>query len=238
MKILYKFTSRSRPEKFFKVLDNIAINSRIDNYHILITLDTDDTTMNNDDIRERIARYPNTYPIYGESKSKIDAINRDMVFAPDDWDILINLSDDMLFIEQGFDEIIVKDMQEAFPDMDGFLHYNDGNQRDNVSTMSIMTKKYYDRFGYIYHPDYVSVECDVEATEVAHILGRHKYMGDDKVIFRHFHPAWGLAERDAQYNKWEAPHYYQNDGVVLLKRRTNWYAITPEQRVNQYYYNR
>lgn len=236
MKILYKFTSRSRPEKFFKVLDNIAINARLEGYHILITLDEDDDTMNTDEVKERIKRYHNTYPIWGKSLSKVHAINRDMEYAPDDWDILINMSDDMLFIEQGFDEIIVKDMQQAFPDMDGFLHYNDGNQRSNVCTLSIMTKKYFERFGYIYHPSYQSVECDVEATEVAHLLGKHKYMGDDKVIFRHFHPAWGLAESDQQYKKWESGSYYVADGMTIRNRRASSYGLRAEEIVNEPYY--
>lgn len=200
MKILYKLASRSRPERFFKVLDNIAINSRHDDYYILITLDIDDETMATDEVRERIARYPNTYPIYGTSKNKIDAINRDMEFAPDNWNILINMSDDMLFTEVGYDLKIINTFKEYFPIGDGFLHFHDGNiKQTNVCTMSIIDKKYYERDKKIYHDSYISLYCDQEETDKAKMRGRYWYMGDDLVIFKHLHNNYNPSLTDDLY---------------------------------------
>lgn len=226
--ILIKLTSRSRPEKFFRALDNVNIMSRGSKWRVWATLDEDDRSMNNESVRDRLTKYPNLYYNFGKSKNKIDAINRDMDMVGE-WDILINMSDDQIFVEEAFDKIIERDMAEHFPDLDGFLHYNDNQQRANVPTMSIMGKKYYDRFGYIYNPEYQSLWCDVEAMDVAKLLGRWKYMGDDKVIFHHLHPAWGKAEWDDQYRKTESTSMWVYDEAVYKRRKQfNFGFINPD----------
>ena len=219
MKILFKFATRSRPQKFFECIKNIQDNVESDNYIVLVSLDTDDKTMEWQKIKDRFKEANNgkVIPVWGESRNKIDAINRD-IKASWKWDILINTSDDMMFTRKGFDTTIRTDMQNVFPDTDGFLHYNDGNQRDRVATMSIMGRKYYDRFGYIYHPSYESLFCDEEATQVAKLLGKHRYMGDIP-IFRHLHPAWGLGEYDEQYQRTESRKVWQADENNYLERK-------------------
>ena len=220
MKILFKLATRSRPQKFFECVRNIMDNVESDNYILLVSYDIDDTSMAWDVIKDRVYAIdnPNLKAMGGTSKNKIDAINRDMhTFWK--WDILINTSDDMMFTQKGFDNVIRQDMQQHFPDLDGFLHYNDGNQRDRVCTMSIMGRKYYDRFGYIYHPSYESLFCDEEATQVAKILGKHRYMGDIP-LFRHLHPAWGLGEYDEQYQRTESRKVWIADESNYNERKT------------------
>jgi len=218
MKILYKFPSRSRPEKFITCIENIAINQRHEDYIIFASLDSDDTSMNNEGMIEKMKLYPNLYPNWGNSENKIHAVNRDMELAPE-WDILIVVSDDMLFVKPAFDSNIIDDMQHHFPDTDGVLHYNDGNQRDNVMTMTIYGKKYYDRFNYIYHPSYISLFADNEQTEVARKLKKYVYLGDEKVLFKHFHPAWGLAQMDEQYYKTEDRSLWVKDENNYKERK-------------------
>ena len=63
-----------------------------------------------------------------------------------------------------------------------------------------MGRKYYDRFGYIYHPSYKSFWCDNEYTEVAARLSKITFM--DNVIINHKHPAWYKdVKMDALYNR-------------------------------------
>lgn len=237
MKILFKFATRSRPEKFFSCLENIEkmIDDKI-NYHILISCDKDDVTMPHAETLSRIYALKNMTICWGKSINKIDAINRDMD-EPLIWDTLINTSDDMVFTKQGFDNIIREDMNKYFPDLDGFLHYNDGNQKSNVCTMSIMGRKYYERFNYIYHPDYKSVWCDVEQTEVAYMLGKYRYMGDENVLFHHLHPAWGLGEYDEQYRASENLDVWGEDLKTLLERKSRNYDLTPGQITNALKYS-
>ena len=200
MKFLYKFASRSRPNKFIACVENIYINSRNKDFTILASLDADDTTMNNESMIDKMKLYDKLYPVFGVSKNKVDAINRDMDKASA-FDILINMSDDMMFIQEGYDVIIEEEMKKHFPDGDCLLHFPDQNQGENCLTMSIMDKKYYDRFGYIYHPDYESLECDVEAQEVGKRLGRYKFI--NLRIFNHYHPSFGQVPYDEQYQKTE-----------------------------------
>lgn len=222
--ILFKLATRSRPEKARKSITNIIENCTSNNFTILVSADLDDASMKN-----FTYLHENVEIVYGISKSKIDAINRDMDLAPK-FDILINTSDDMVFQVKGFDNIIRQDFAGNF---DQFLHYSDGNQKDNIATMSIMGVDYYKRFNYIYHPLYKSLWCDAEATEVAVMLGKHKYMGHDKVLFRHMHPAWGLAPSDEQYKKTEAPEMWEHDLKIIHERKAHNYYLPEHLIINQ-----
>jgi len=225
MKLLYKFATRSRPQKFFQCLDNIVSQqNNKDDYQIICSADNDDPTMNCDEVMMRARRInnPRIHLNFGVSKNKIAAYNRDMDIAEHGWQILINMSDDMVFTMPGFDDIIRQDMIANFPDTDGFLHYNDGNQRDTICTLAIMGRSYYDRFGYIYHPSYHSLWCDNEQTEVAKILGRYKYMGDSKKLFKHYHPAWGHGQMDDLYRRNESRENWNMDEANFnLRKKIN-----------------
>jgi hypothetical protein len=223
MKILVKYPSRNRKEKFYQNLNKMRVmanNSNDITYHF--TIDDDEVDL----------YFIET--LGGKSNNKIHAVNRDV---PDsDWDILVVMSDDMVCITHGWDDIIRQDMNENFPDTDGVLHYNDGNQKANVMTMSIIGRKYYQRDGYIYNPEYQSLWCDVEATEVAHMRGKYKYMGDATILFAHHHPAWGFCLHDEQYRKTESPYYWQKDRQVIENNRAKNYGLKENEIINQFKY--
>ena len=212
MRILFKYTTRSRRSNFLRGYDSILdkIANRED-YHILISVDKDDQSMFPLPVLD--GKY--TF-VVGNSKNKIDAINRDLNEFDYDWDILINMSDDMIFTKKGFDDII---RAEFYKDFNQYLHFNDGNQKCNVCTMHIVGRNYYDRFNYIYHPDYISLWCDVENDIVAKQLGCYKYMGDNIKLFRHLHPAWGLAPQDALSIKTEDRALWVADEITFNKRK-------------------
>lgn len=220
MRLFIKYTSRSRPNNFFRGLDSIVNNlSDKDNYTILCSFDEDDLSMNDTHVLNRLSDYKNVVYYFGLSKTKVDAINRDLNFAPD-FDILINMSDDMVFTKKGFDDIIRKAMSDNFPDTDGWLHFYDGNQ-NRLSTMSIFGKKYFDRFGFIYHPDFISVYCDNREQDVAKILGKYKYMGDEEKILLHIHPlhGHGIELMDDQYKHTES--FYPQDRATYNRHIQN-----------------
>lgn len=215
LKLLFKYTSRSRKDNFFRGLDSIVSNlSNKDDYFILCSFDTDDFEMANKLVVERLSAYKNTSAYYGISHSKINAINRDISLAPE-YDILINMSDDMLFTNYGFDDIIRNDMLYACDDLDMFLHYPDRNVKHLLPTMSIMGKTYYQRTNYIYHEAFNNVYADNFAMDQAKKLGKYKFI--DKEIFDHYHPAFGKAPQDAQYLKTEAPEGYARDKETYLR---------------------
>jgi hypothetical protein len=223
MRILFKYTSRSRPKEFLRGLNSIIDNVASDDYDVLVSLDLDDP---------KLDHYGNCDAVVGSSTGKIDAINRDLNEYHGDWDLLINMSDDMIFTANRFDNMIRDLFTKHFPNGDGFLHLNDGHQGDNVSTMSIMDRKYYERDRYIYHSEYKSLWCDAEATEVAWMRGRYAY--ESIVLFDHLHPAWGLAPNDAQYKASEAPEMWDHDKAVIERHRANNYGITNPVRTFKY----
>lgn len=194
-KILFKFATRSRADKFFEGLDNILekINDK-ENFMILVSADTDDVSMCNKETYERLKEYLIKYPEkivvkFSTSESKIHAINRDVNEIKErfNFDILINFSDDMKFIVDGFDDIIRQKFSIHFPDTNGNIYFNDGFVKDAISTMSIIGRAYYDKFNYIYHPSYKSLWCDNEYTFVAKRDNKIQYFQD--ILYNHLHPS-------------------------------------------------
>jgi hypothetical protein len=218
-KILFKYTTRSRRSNFLRGIDSIVSNiADKSNYHILISVESE----LNDPVMHPLPQLdcPHTYCVNpGKPTTKVDAINRNLneFLKVCDAQIIVNMSDDMLFVEKGFDNII----RNAFNSLDQYIHFNDGNQKANVCTMHIVGREYYNRFNYIYNPEYLSLWCDVENDLVAKQLGRYKYMGDGKVIFKHLHPAWGFCEPDEQYKKTEAKEMWDKDESTFNKRKAN-----------------
>lgn len=217
MKLLIKFPTRNRKNKFFKVLKQYQnLCEDIDNTEFLISLDNDDETMSPSEVNDIFNTFKNIKVVYGNSVSKIHAVNRDIELA-NEWDIVLLASDDMTPKIKGYDNIIRNKMKEFYPDTDGILWFNDGHKGNKLNTLSILGKKYYDRFGYIYHPEYKSVWCDNEFMTVGDLLGKQTYF--DEVIIEHEHPDWGYGNRDVihQINSKNESH----DRILFTTRKEN-----------------
>lgn len=214
MRILYQFPTRSRVEKFFNTLD-IYYNmiADIDNSIFHIVISDDDESMNNDAILVKLSEYKNlTYSVTNEANTKINACNYGV--SKFDFDIVVLVSDDMIPQAHGFDYTIRLKMAENFADLDGVLWFFDGYAKF-LCTLSILGKKYYDRFNYIYHPDYTSLWCDNEFMEVAKRLNKLKQF--EECIIKHEHFVWNKqVENDTLYQKNEA--YYRIDEQVYKNR--------------------
>lgn len=216
--ILFKYPSRGRPGRFFKSLDSIVHNiGDVDYYHVSCTLDEDDPTMNNPEVVERIGSYKNVSIEWGLSESKIHAVNRSMPDRP--WDILVNMSDDMIFNLYGFDVAIKTDMLAHFPDLDGLLHYPDQDAKQALATMYIAGRKWWEfRDKKIYHPSYKSLWCDNEEMIVAQICGKYFYCGYQINI--HLNPAYGHLERDAMFDIQQG-HWPEDESNFNARRLRN-----------------
>jgi hypothetical protein len=221
--ILYKLATRSRPERFAETLNSIATNSNGSNYLVLVSIDEDDVSMQKYiEDKELGLGYPhsNVVVVNGTSKNKIDAINRDIDKVISNWnikwDILVNISDDMLITSNQFDVVV----RSAFTETtDLFLHLPDGYVNEILPTMSIMGFDYYKRFKYIYHPSYESVYCDNEAMDVAKMLNKHVYIGLN--LFTHNHPAnVGRHLWDAQYERTESQTAHTKDCLNYEQRKS------------------
>lgn len=197
MKILFKYPSRSRPERFFEGLQNLVDNIHDkNNYHISCTLDIDDESMNNESIINKILSYPNTSIAWGRSESKVHAVNRDL---PNYGDIICVMSDDMRFKTFGFDDIIRKHMPSS---LDALVHFPDDYAKEKVCTVAIIGRKYYERDGFIYQPNcYYSMFCDDEQTDVSKIRGCYIFIPDAMEIDHLHYTNMGKAGKDALYRR-------------------------------------
>ena len=198
MKFLFKYPTFRRPQWFKETLQTYySMLSGKHKYEFLITVNEDDETMNNSKIKSFMQSFSHLRYKFGNYQTKIEAINTDM--KNEDFDILFLVSDDMIPIVPGFDDVIAQAMKENFSDLDGALHYNDDCcGKDRTITLSIMGKKLYDRFGYIYHPDYMSFFCDNEFTDEVRRMGKVKYFPE--VIVKHDYKGWGGADETYKRN--------------------------------------
>lgn len=234
--ILVKYATRGRKERFFGGMETIyKMASQPDFIYTVVTADEDDMEMNSDEVKERIKQYPNTSIIYGSSKNKIHAINRDMDILPEaikNWDILVNFSDDQRFVTPMWDDYIRVDMnaqnQMRGTNMDMYLAYLDPDTKGVLSTTLVAGRKFIDRFNFIYDPQFQSLFCDNLMEDCAKALGRYNFTGMQLV--HHYNPSYGYAEfpPDAMYEEqqkigWDIDEklYYKIKGEGIDKYLQN-----------------
>lgn len=215
MRLLIKFATRGRKEKFYQGLQNI--HDTLSGKHeclVVVSIDSDDSVMcaEVENVRNN---YQNVLIFVGPPNGKIAAINRDINYLPYDWDILINFSDDMRFVFNKWDLHLLHQIKLAWPNTtDYFAHLNDGYVGEALPTMSVMGREYYNRFFYIYPPCYKSVSCDAESFYVAQLLGRYKYFPD--IIFKHEHYTNIKGKPDETYR--QNDKYEKEDHRIYFER--------------------
>jgi len=215
MKLVIKFPTRGRSNKFLGILKKYVDFLDDKTTQIIVTCDIDDVDMNQPHVKEVLNSYDNVKVCYGENNSKVEAVNADL--EGEIFDIVLLASDDMTPVKKGFDTIIKQKMEKHYPDTDGILWFNDGYQGNRLNTLCILGKKYYDRFNYIYYPDYISVWSDNEFMTVGNILGKQTYF--EEIIIQHQHPDWGHGIRD-KIHSLNSKHE-RHDRELYNKRKIN-----------------
>lgn len=220
MKILVKIPSRERPKELLTALSKAyTLSSRSKDITYLVTLDNNDHSTNNEVFESVLRKIPANIIIdRGVSSGKIHACNRGINTFKEDWDILLLLSDDMICQTQDWDQILINEMKQHFPDTDGVLFHNDGYCEQRLNTLCILGKKYFDRFGYIYNPNYISLWSDNEFMEVAKRLKKQVYF--PQVLFKHIHPA-NTGKKDIFDTLYDRNNkYYQLDQKTYERRKS------------------
>jgi hypothetical protein len=218
--LLIKYPTRSRPDTFKNILSEYVKNlSGKYKVKFIISMDSDDGTCNNNPMRYFLENMKSKIDLdyyYGHSKNKIDACNRDI--PQNDWKVCILVSDDMIPRVHGFDNIIMNDMNNNFPDLDGALNYNcGGHAYPNVMVLSVIGNPYYKRFNYIYHPDYTSLFCDEEQTVVARSLNKIVDI-NNKIITHDWH---NIKDNLRQHTE----KFYNSDKQIFESRKQRGFPI-------------
>lgn len=166
---------------------------------------------------------------YGNSKTKIEAVNADMASIEWDWDIVMVVSDDMVPQLKGYDDVLRTHMLARYPDTNGILWVNDGTQGINLNTITIMGKAMYTSFGYLYHPSYKSLFCDTEFTDLCEGSLASKCTYIPHMLIRHEHPGTGFPERNDQlYSRNQM--YWSTDLHNYISRKNydyDWSILIP-----------
>jgi hypothetical protein len=218
MRILVKYPTRERYRQFETILNRTyEMATDKENVHFLVSVDANDPQVR---MYQAFAQgKPYVTMVTGISNGKIHACNRDVNEYAGHWDVLLLLSDDMIPSYGGWDVLLRQEMDQHHPDLDGVLFHSDGYQRDRLNTMCIMGRKYYDRFRYVYNPEYTSLWCDNEFMLVSRQLKKEFY--SDVVLFRHEHYGNNRHIRADSLMVKNEKFYQQDKGVFERRRARN-----------------
>lgn len=161
MKLTVIHPSRGRAE-IAKQVQNKWLSSAInpDNIEYILSIDTSDETR-----ADYMARFESNVIVEEDNHTAIEAINNAAKYATGD--LLIVVSDDF-DCPQGWDEKLLSYLKGK----KDFVVKTDDTLQPWLITLPIMDRDYYNRFGYIYNPDYKHMFCDTEMTCVGDLLDK------------------------------------------------------------------
>lgn len=225
MRILLKCPTRSRPQRVMETLRKyVSLANHPEQLGVAISCDSDDGSMLRNLVQDElqsILRKTEWHRIFfSDNKSKIQACNANMNEIDYKWDIVVLVSDDMLPTVQGYDDAIRNHMVASFPDTNGILWFHDGHQADKLNTLCIYGRKFYEEYGCIYRPEYKSLFCDTELTDLCRTTYKDRCLYIPYCIIRHEHPGTGYGDKmDALY---QLNQKYWNDDMYTYIRRKSY----------------
>lgn len=184
MKISIIHPSRNRPKLASDTAKKWLTSARDRaNIEYIVSLDTTDTHL-----QEYKELMPNDVQyLISDNKTAVEAIN--IAAKQSTGDLLIVVSDDFACPALWDFGLMVQLKSKS----DFIVKTYDGAQ-PWIITLPIMDREYYNRFGYIYYPEYQHMFCDTEMTHVADLLGRKIHVA---MTFRHNHYTTGAMAKDA-----------------------------------------
>ena len=201
--------SRGRPQKSVGAI-SLWQGFTNQQWELIISLDADDPKLNKyQDL------YSDCYVIINNSTSAVHAIKNAAKSASGD--ILMVVSDDTKPIDL-WSEKIHEEMQGK---TDWILKTQDGIQ-NYIITNPIMDRAYYNRTGYIYHPDFQHMFCDTYLTCVADITGRKI---TSNLMFKHDHYSVNRTTPDALHKRNDATWKQGEELFIKLMKE-----FSPEER--------
>lgn len=128
------------------------------------------------------------------------------------FDIVLLVDDTLEPIQDSYDKVLVNSFQASFPDYDGVINFSDKEGKE-IKMTSAMGKKYYQRFSYVFFPEYKSTACFKEMRSVSRILAK------EKVIHQ-------FLLRNPTASEKRIPLSEEN---LFIRRRANSFGVTEEQ---------
>jgi hypothetical protein len=88
----------------------------------------------------------------------------------------------------------------------------------SIMTFSLLTRKYYERYGYIFYPEYIGMKADDDFTAVALRDGVVIDARNRLPVFQHFHPEYQTAEWDEIYRRQHRSEAFRVGEAVFNRR--------------------
>jgi hypothetical protein len=129
--------------------------------------------------------------------------------------VIIAVSDDFLPPNAWNEHLLGPLLPDNWPDGEYVIHVNDGYIK-NLCTLAIITRKRYEKFGYLFYPEFYSLFSDTELTEVAYRDG--VVIEAMHLLFEHLHPDCNKRPRD-QVDLTHASKERWNHGEMLFNFR-------------------
>lgn len=215
--------SRQRPKKMFDTIQTwLKKSSSVEPLEIIISLDIDDPELGT---YWQMFEEINVIRIKNNNRSAVDAINK--AASCSSGNILIVVSDDFDCPEEWDKKIL--DATKGHTDW--IIKTWDGIQKW-IITLPIMDRAYYNRFGYIYFPEYLHMFCDTELSCVADLTGRKINLD---VPFTHNHYSTGKSVKDNVSIKADAT-WNQGEHLFLERAKRKFDLVNPVGKVTSLEY--
>lgn len=214
--------SRGRASKAIEVSQK-WISSAGTRVEYILSIDTDDDVLS---YKKAYLFYSDITTIIKNNRSAIDAINN--AAAISSGDIIVVMSDDFDCPENW----AIKLLEATEGKTDWIAKTPDGIQ-NWIITLPIMDRAYYNRFGYVYYPEYKHMFCDTEMSCVADLLQRRINLD---IPFKHNHYSTGATKKDSINERADAT-WGQGEALFIERAWKNFDLIDPPGKIMDEAYN-
>lgn len=180
--------SRSRPVQAAQTTEK-WLNSAANRYNIEYIMVIDESDPLKAEYYQQVNKHVSIREF--DNKSAIEAFN--IGAKQSEGDIIVCVSDDFA-CPFHWDEGLLR----TIGDRTDFVAKTDDGQQQWIITLPIMDRLYFERFEYVYHPDYSHLFADTELTHVADLTGRKITL---PITFPHNHYSTGRVAKDAINDK-------------------------------------
>jgi hypothetical protein len=214
--VIHPSRGRGRLAQDFVIQLNQKLSKQHQVEHIL-SIDTDDIG-NYANFDDRFCNAYNVIKLVNDNKNHVQAVNAGAKIATGQ--LFVVTGEDFIYPVH-WDHELYSAIRTKH-DKDLVVWIRDGIQ-PRIMTLPILTKEYYNRFGYVYYPEYWSMFADTEFTEVAHKLG--KVVDARHLLFRHNHYTIGGVPEDATYQKQNSKESWVVGERIFNERKANNFGI-------------
>lgn len=211
MKFSLLHPSRKRPQLAIKNAIDIIEKSKDKDLEYIICIDHDDPCQKEYTrlVQEANWKYKKITLLVSGSTTCVQALNCAAGYSTGD--ILIYVSEDFVFPLHWDREILA-----AVGNSDDFVLWVHDKIQNEIMTGCILSRKYYDYWGFVYHPAFVSMYADNFFTYLA--KKRNKIIYANHLVIEHNHPSLnnGMPKDETFYRQNDSRNY--SEGKATFDR--------------------